>query len=166
VARGRGHFAGVATVVAKLFNLVRPTRAYFGQKDAQQALLVARMVEDLDFPVEVIACPTVREPDGLALSSRNAYLTPAQRKLAPAPYRGLCLGRDRVRDGETDGDRLYMAMAEAILKDGSEAIELDYLHLVSPLTLEDVAEVTGPTLIAGAIKLGDVRLIDNVLVEP
>jgi len=166
LSRGRGHFTGVATVVAKLFNLVRPARAYFGQKDAQQAILVRRMAEDLDFPVDVVACPTVREPDGLALSSRNAYLTPAQRKIAPVLYQGLCLGRNRIAAGESDPNPIYVEMAEYILTEGGEGLELDYLHLVSPVTLEDAATVEGPTLLAGAVRLGNVRLIDNLLACP
>ncbi len=164
MSRGQGHFRGVTTVVAKLFNLVRPTRAYFGQKDAQQALVIQRMVIDLNFPVEIVVCPIVREEDGLALSSRNRNLPPAYRKRALALREALVLGRKLIKGGETDAFKLTNAMQEHILKDGE--IELDYLDIVSPETLEEVEKVDDLVLMAGAIKIGGVRLIDNVLVGP
>lgn len=164
MSRGQGHFRGVATVIAKLFNLVRPTRAYFGQKDAQQALVVQRMVLDLNFPVEIAVCPIVREEDGLALSSRNRNIPPEYRDRALALREALVLGRQLIRKGEHDAFKLATAMQEHVLEDHD--IELDYLDIVSPETLEDVDEVDDLVLIAGAIKIGGVRLIDNILVGP
>ncbi len=164
MTRGQGHFRGVTTVVAKLFNMVRPTRAYFGQKDAQQALVIQRMVIDLNFPVEIIVCPIVREKDGLAMSSRNRNLSPEYRERALALREALLMGREMVRNKEVDALQLTNAMAQHILKD--EEIELDYLDIVSPETLEEVETVDDLVLIAGAMKIGGVRLIDNILVGP
>ncbi len=164
MSRGQGHFRGVTTVVAKLFNLVRPTRAYFGQKDAQQALVIQRMVIDLNFPVEIVVCPIVREEDGLALSSRNRNIPPEYRDRALALREALLLGRDMIHDKEYDAFRLANAMQERILQD--DEIELDYLDIVSPETLEEVEKVDDLVLMAGAIKIGGVRLIDNILVGP
>ncbi|MDR1519681.1 MAG: pantoate--beta-alanine ligase [Planctomycetota bacterium] len=164
MSRGQGHFRGVTTVVAKLFNLVRPTRAYFGQKDAQQAVVIQRMVIDLNFPVEIIVCPIVREADGLALSSRNRNLPPEHRQRALALREALTLGRKLVRGGETDVSALTYAMGQHILRDND--IELDYLEIVSPETLEAVDKLDDLALIAGAVKIGGVRLIDNILVGP
>ncbi|MCD8351205.1 MAG: pantoate--beta-alanine ligase [Planctomycetaceae bacterium] len=164
MSRGQGHFRGVTTVVAKLFNLVRPTRAYFGQKDAQQALVIQRMVIDLNFPVEIVVCPIVREEDGLALSSRNRNIPPEYRERALALREALMLGRDLIRDKEYDAFRLANTMMERILQD--DEIEIDYLDIVSPETLEEVEKVDDLVLMAGAIKIGGVRLIDNILVGP
>lgn len=164
MSRGLGHFVGVATVVAKLFNLVRPTRAYFGQKDAQQAVVIQRMVIDLNFPVDVVVCPVIRESDGLAMSSRNRNLPDHLRKRALALRNALCYGREMIKRGERSAEKLFNEMAESILKD--EAVEMDYLHIVSPETLEEVETVDDLVLIAGAIKIGGVRLIDNMLVGP
>lgn len=164
MSRGQGHFRGVTTVVAKLFNMVRPTRAYFGQKDAQQAVVIQRMVIDLNFPVEIIVCPIVREEDGLAMSSRNRKIPPAYRKRALALRRALLLGRDMIRDREYNAMTLANAMAEQILQDNE--IELDYLEIVSPESLEPVEQVDDLVLMAGAMKIGGVRLIDNMLVGP
>ncbi|MDR1535392.1 MAG: pantoate--beta-alanine ligase [Planctomycetota bacterium] len=164
MSRGQGHFRGVTTVVAKLFNLVRPTRAYFGQKDAQQAVVIQRMVLDLNFPVEIIVCPIVREDDGLAMSSRNRNLPPQYRPRALALRRALELGRKLIREGETDPYLLANAMGQRILMDSE--IELDYLEIVSPETLEAVEKLDDLALIAGAVKIGGVRLIDNILVGP
>ncbi|MCD8139278.1 MAG: pantoate--beta-alanine ligase [Planctomycetaceae bacterium] len=164
MSRGQGYFRGVTTVVAKLFNLVRPTRAYFGQKDAQQALVIQRMVIDLNFPVEIVVCPIVREEDGLALSSRNRNIPPEYRDRALALREALLLGRDLIRDKEYDAFRLATAMQERILQD--DEIELDCLDIVSPETLEEVEKVDDLVLMAGAIKIGGVRLIDNILVGP
>lgn len=161
MSRGRGHFIGVCTVVAKLFNLVQPTRAYFGQKDAQQALILQRMVMDLNIPVTLVVCPTVREADGLAMSSRNVRLKPGDRARALALYHGLLEGAERIRGGERDVQPLLQAMAERILQ---EDVELDYLHVVSPERLQDVERVEDLVLIAGAVRVDDVRLIDNILV--
>ncbi len=164
MTRGQGHFRGVTTVVAKLFNLVRPTRAYFGQKDAQQALVVQRMVIDLNFNIEIIVCPIVREEDGLALSSRNRNIPPEYRDRALALREALVRGRNLIRDGQYDVFQLQNAMQEMVLEDPE--IELDYLDIVSPETLEEVERVDDLVLIAGAMKIGGVRLIDNILVGP
>lgn len=164
MSRGLGHFIGVTTVVAKLFNIVDPTRAYFGQKDAQQALVIQRMVIDLNFPVKIVVCPIVREADGLALSSRNRNIPPELRKRALALREGLSLGREMIRNRDYDAQSVFNAMCEHILRD--DAVELDYLHIVSPETLEDVEKIDDLVLMAGAIKIGGVRLIDNILVGP
>lgn len=164
MSRGQGHFRGVTTVVGKLFNLVHPARAYFGQKDAQQALVIQRMVIDLNFPVEIVVCPIVREEDGLALSSRNVNIPPEYRERALALREALVLGRGMIRKGELDAFTLSTAMQEHILKDNE--IELDYLDIVSTETLEEVGKVEDLVLIAGAMKIGGVRLIDNILVGP
>ena len=161
--RGPGHFRGVATVVTKLFNMVQPDDAYFGQKDAQQALLIRRLARDLDFPVHVEICPTVREPDGLAMSSRNVRLDPIARGRAPALARALRAVEAAVLEGEHDVGRA-LAAGEAILAEAGIAPE--YFAAVSADTLEPVARVTGETLVALAARLGDVRLIDNVIVHP
>jgi pantoate--beta-alanine ligase len=159
-----GHFRGVATVVAKLFNIIQPDRAYFGQKDAQQLAIIRKMVADLNFPVTVISVPTVREPDGLAISSRNRRLTPEDRKAAPALYRALqeaaaCAGR-----GCEAPDEVKRA-ALAIL-DREPRIRVEYLEVVDPETMQPLARIAGDALVAAAIWLGDVRLIDNVLCRP
>ncbi len=164
MSRGQGHFIGVTTVVAKLFNLVKPTRAYFGQKDAQQALVIQRMVLDLNFPVEIVVSPIIREEDGLALSSRNRNIPPELRKRALALREALVIGREMIHDREYDANTLFNAMCEHILRDNE--IEVDYLHIVSPETLKDVDTVDDIVLIAGAIRIGGVRLIDNILVGP
>jgi len=161
--RGPGHFRGVATVVAKLFNMVQPDDAYFGQKDAQQALIVRRLARDLDFPVRVEVCPTVREPDGLAMSSRNARLDPESRRRAPVLARALHAVEAAVLEGEHDVGRA-LAVGEAFLAEAG--IVPEYFAAVDAETLEPVTRVTGETLVAIAAMLGDVRLIDNVLVHP
>ena len=161
--RGPGHFRGVATVVAKLFNMIQPDDAYFGQKDAQQALLIRRLARDLDFPVHVEVCPTVREPDGLAMSSRNVRLDPIGRGRAPELARALRAVEAAVLEGEHDVGRA-LAAGEAILAEAGIAPE--YFAAVSADTLEPVTRVTGETLVALAARLGDVRLIDNVIVRP
>lgn len=159
-----GHFRGVTTVVAKLFNVVQPTRAYFGQKDAQQALTIQRMVIDLNFPVEVVVCPIVREGDGLAMSSRNRNIPREYRARALALREALLMGRDMIHRKEYDAMTITNAMAQHILRD--REIELDYLDIVSPESLENVEKVDDLVLMAGAIKIGGVRLIDNILVGP
>jgi pantoate--beta-alanine ligase len=159
-----GHFRGVATVVLKLFNQAQPDRAYFGQKDAQQALLIRQMARDLDVPVEVVTVPTVREADGLALSSRNQYLDADQRRQAPALYRALEEARARVAAGERDGRALRKLLAERIAATPGAA--LDYAAVVDADTLAPVDRLTGPTLLALAVKFGDTRLIDNLTVNP
>ena len=158
-----GHFVGVATVVAKLLNLVGPCRAYFGQKDAQQLAVIRRMVADLGFPHEVVACPTVREPDGLALSSRNAYLTPAERRAAPVLYRALEAGRAAWRAGERDPAKVERLAAELV--ETEPAVALQYLALVDPESFAPVAAAEAGQVLAVAARLGGARLIDNVVLR-
>ncbi len=158
-----GHFEGVCTVVAKLFNIVQPDTAYFGQKDAQQARVIEQMVDDLRMPVRIVVCPIVREPDGLAMSSRNAKLSPEDRTRALCLYQALCHARDRVLAGETSSGRIIAAMRAVIAQHAD--IKVDYLSLVDPVTLTDVTLPAASVLIAGAIRLGPTRLIDNLLVE-
>jgi len=164
ISRGRRHFMGVCTVVSKLFNCVQPTRAYFGQKDAQQALIIQRMVIDLNFPVEIVVCPIVREKDGLAMSSRNRRIADDLRDSALTLVRSFGYACGMLKDGERDAQTLINGMMEFILRD--RRVEVDYVSIVSPETLEDVATVEDFSLIAGAILIGDVRLIDNILVTP
>jgi len=161
--RGAGHFRGVATVVTKLLNMVQPDDAYFGQKDAQQALIIRRLVRDLDVPVRVEICPTVRERDGLAMSSRNARLDPGSRRRAPALARALHAVEEAVAAGERDAARALEAGAPILAE---AEITPEYFAAVFAQTLAPVAQLDGETLVAIAAKLGDVRLIDNVLVTP
>lgn len=158
-----GHFEGVCTVVAKLFNIVQPDSAYFGQKDAQQAVIIERMVEDLRMPLKIVVCPTVREADGLAMSSRNVRLNPEERKMALCLYRALCAGRDRLLGGEASLGRIVAAM-RAIIAEYPE-IKVDYLSIADPKTLETPVQLADRLLIAGAIRIGQTRLIDNIVVE-
>ncbi len=160
--RGPEHFDGVATVVAKLFNMVGPQVAYFGQKDAQQALVIRKLVADLDFPVRIEICPTVREPDGLALSSRNAHLAGRDRERALALTSALKAAADAVRAGERDAAAVA-ATARAAMTDFS--VEPEYLALVDPATLDPVTSIDGDVLVALAARVGDTRLIDNVLLS-
>lgn len=155
-----GHFRGVATVVMKLLNLVQPRRAYFGEKDAQQLAILRRMALDLDLPVAIVAVPTVREPDGLALSSRNLRLTAEQRAAAPALYRALREAMKALEEGE-DSAGEARRRAVALLPEREDA-RLEYFEFADPETLQPVEKVTGPVLIAAAFWLGAVRLIDNV----
>jgi len=158
-----GHFRGVATVVAKLFNVFQPDRAYFGQKDAQQVVVIKQMARDLDFPLEIIVCPTVREADGLALSSRNVYLTPEQRAAAPVLYRALCAARDAWRAGEHDGERLRQVVAAVL---GAEPLaRADYVSAADPLTLAELGDASRSVLLSMAVRIGRARLIDNLLLE-
>jgi pantoate--beta-alanine ligase len=156
-----GHFAGVATVVAKLFNIVQPTRAYFGQKDAQQCVVIRKLVRDLDMPVEVIVAPTVREIDGLALSSRNSYLTPEQRAVAPAIFRALSAARRLFDAGERDAEILRRTMREALSQEALFAI--DYVSVADPLNLRELGAIEQQALASMAVRLGATRLIDNML---
>jgi pantoate--beta-alanine ligase len=159
-----GHFDGVTTVVTKLFNIVQPDAAFFGQKDAQQAAVIRKMAVDLDMPVEVIVCPTVREPDGLAMSSRNAYLSAEQRQQALCLYRGLQGARRAIAEGGRDAEALISQIRRTIAAAGPCTI--DYIEIVHPETLEPVGRVTGPVLIAAAVRIGKARLIDNIVVDP
>jgi pantoate--beta-alanine ligase len=160
-AQRPGHFDGVATVVTKLLNMVQPDTAYFGQKDAQQALIVRRVVRDLDIPVQIEVCPTVREPDGLALSSRNAYLSPAEREQAVALRRALDAAEAVVAAGERDADAVASAARGAMTPYG---VEPEYLALVASDTLAPVDRVEGEVLVALAARVGPARLIDNTLI--
>jgi len=159
-----GHFAGVGLVVAKLLHLVEPEVAVFGQKDAQQALLIQRMVEDLDLPVRIEVAPTVREPDGLAMSSRNVYLSPVQRAAAPALFRGLERGAAAIVGGERDAARVEALVVEVIVAEPE--LELEYARCVDQRTLATPGVISGPVLIAVAARAGRTRLIDNVPVVP
>ncbi len=156
-----GHFRGVATVVAKLFLIVQPDRAYFGEKDAQQLAIVRRMAADLNFPVEIVPVPTVREPDGLALSSRNQRLSPEERAEAPVLFRALEAIRREVEGGCRAPDRARQA-GLAVLSEAA-GIRVEYLEIVDPREMQPVSEISGPVLAAGAVWLGGTRLIDNVL---
>jgi pantoate--beta-alanine ligase len=157
-----GHFRGVATVVLKLFNIVQPTRAYFGQKDAQQVVVIRKMVNDLKLNVEVVPCPTVRETGGLAMSSRNVYLSPDERRAALILFRALSLSERLWRGGERDAtklrDRLHLLMAREPLA------SVDYISAAHPETLQELESMDGPTLISLAIRIGETRLIDNLVV--
>lgn len=158
-----GHFRGVCTVVTKLFNIVGPDRAYFGEKDAQQLAVIKRMTRDLDMRLEIVPCPTVREADGLAMSSRNVSLTPEARAQAPALYRSLTAAQVAVENGERDAERLKRSIF-AQLADADLA-KIDYVDIVDADSLEPVAFVDRPVLIAVAVFFGPVRLIDNVPVS-
>lgn len=157
-----GHFRGVATVVAKLFNIVRPDRAYFGQKDGQQCAVIRRMARDLNMGLEVVVLPTVREADGLAMSSRNVYLTPEQRRAAPVLYRALCRARDMWQQGERDAERLRQA-ARQIIEAEPQVERLDYVSVADAETLEELDTVDRPAMVSLAAMVGKARLIDNVL---
>jgi len=159
-----GHFDGVATVVSKLFNIVQPDAAYFGQKDAQQLAVLRRMVRDLDFPIEIVGCPTVREPDGLAMSSRNAMLLADERRRALVLYRALCEARERIEGGERDPAAVLSQM-ERVVATGDPA-GVDYISIVDPESMQPVQRIEGPVLIALAVRIGGTRLIDNALVDP
>lgn len=154
------HFAGVATVVAKLFNVLGPCRAYFGEKDFQQLLLIRRMVRELSFPVQVDACPTVREPDGLAISSRNSYLTPQERTAAPVIFRALQSGAASIRAGERDVDAVGDLMAAII--EAEPLAELDYVTVRDADSLSVAETLAGNIRLLAAVRFGRARLIDNV----
>ena len=154
-----GHFRGVTTVVAKLFNMVKPHVALFGEKDFQQCVVIKRMVKDLNFDLEILAMPTIRELDGLAMSSRNARLSPAERQTSLCVSRALNKAAELVSQGEHQAVPVLQAVQEIISSE--EGIRLDYASLCDPDTLEEVTEVTQPTLLAIAAWVGDVRLIDN-----
>lgn len=159
-----GHFEGVALVVAKLFNICKPHKAYFGAKDFQQQVVIRRMVRDLNFDVEIVTCPTVREPDGLALSSRNKYLKNDQRKRALVLNQSLKNAQAMVEKGQRDAGVILKKMIETIEESKPEKIE--YISAVDPETLETVSKIEGPVLFALAVRFGRARLIDNMLVEP
>ncbi len=159
-----GHFSGVATVVCKFFNMVRPLRAYFGQKDFQQTVVINRMVEDLHMDIEVVTCPTVRESDGLAMSSRNAYLSGEERTAATILYKALSSSREMVEAGGS-GPEEVKARLDAVLRSECLVSEIQYAGVYDPKTLIELNEFKRYNLVAGAIRIGGTRLIDNVLVE-
>ena len=156
-----GHFRGVTTVVAKLFNILQPDRAYFGQKDAQQTVVIRRMVQDLNIPVEIVICPTVREPDGLAMSSRNTYLNPEERRAATVLFRALQAAKARYEAGERDAEGLREAMRGVIRAE--PLARIDYVSVADPETLQELERVEGPALLSLAVYIGTTRLIDNIM---
>ncbi|MDP3879187.1 MAG: pantoate--beta-alanine ligase [Dehalococcoidales bacterium] len=157
------HFRGVTTVVAKLFNIVQPDRAYFGQKDAQQVTVIRKMVVDLNMPLEIIPCPTVRESDGLAMSSRNTYLSPRERRAAVVLNQALRLTRESWAHGEKDTEKLRRLITDLIRQQPLAAI--DYVSIADAETLEELNEVKPSALVSLAVKIGNTRLIDNVVLE-
>jgi len=158
-----GHFRGVTTVVAKLFNIVQPTRAYFGQKDAQQAIVIKKMVADLNMNLEIVTAPTVREPDGLAMSSRNAYLSPEERQAAVVLYQALGLAQKLWAQGETDAEKLRQELLTLIQK--QPLAQVDYVSIADTETLDELDRVKSPALVSLAVRIGKTRLIDNVVLE-
>lgn len=158
-----GHFRGVTTVVSKLFNIVNPDRAYFGQKDAQQVAVIEQMVSDLNFDIDIIPCPIVREEDGLALSSRNTYLNPEERKDATILSKSLFMAKDMIENGEIDSQKIKSFIIENI--NTVDYAEIDYVEIVNAKTLEDVKILKGDILMAVAVKIGKPRLIDNIRLE-
>ena len=157
------HFQGVTTVVTKLFNIVQPTRAYFGQKDAQQATVMRQLVADLNIDLELVICPIIREPDGLAMSSRNVRLSPGQRTAAIVLFEALQSASMAIDEGETDGSALRRIMADMIQKE--PLARIDYVSVANPITLEEISTIDGEVLLSTAVFFGDVRLIDNALIN-
>ena len=157
-----GHFRGVTTVVAKLLNIIQPDRIYLGQKDAQQAIIIKRMVDDLDFSVKVRVMPTLREEDGLALSSRNIYLNKQEREIAPVLFRALNLARVLISNGAKDTVRIISRMKQMIVK---KSAKIDYIAIVDLANLLPLKVVSGECLIALAVRIGRVRLIDNIIIR-
>jgi len=162
-ARRPGHFNGVVLVVSKLFNIVRPDIAVFGQKDAQQLIIIKRLVQDLNFPVRIISAPTVREPDGLAMSSRNVYLSPTQRAQSTVLYRALQKAKALIESGERDAKRVIAEM-ERVIATASEA-KIDYIEIVRVSDLQPIEKLDGLVLIALAVYFGKARLIDNIILD-
>ncbi|MBI4671829.1 MAG: pantoate--beta-alanine ligase [Chloroflexi bacterium] len=156
-----GHFRGVATVVTKLFNIVQPDRAYFGQKDGQQVAVIKQMTRDLNILVEIIVGETVREADGLAMSSRNTYLSYEERKAAPVLYRALCAARDAFQRGERDAEKLRAAMRDVLKQEPRAHVE--YVSAADPNTLQELEVVENSVLLSMAVRIGSTRLIDNFL---
>jgi len=157
-----GHFTGVATVVCKLLNIVQPTRAYFGQKDAQQLVVIRRLVQDLNLPVEIVAVPTVRESDGLAMSSRNAHLSPDDRRAAPVLHRALTTAEDAYANGEHDARKLRVMMTEILAAEDRATVE--YVSVADPLTLAELETIGEAGALASmAVRFGTTRLIDNAV---
>ncbi len=159
------HFDGVCTVVAKLFHIVSPDAAYFGQKDAQQAAAIRRMIADLDFPVRLIVCPTFREADGLAMSSRNRYLSADERRQAPSLHAAMQRAAEMIRSGSAGAGAVIEAIGE-VLASQAPLGEVDYIEIVDPETMAAVEEISAPVLLALAVRFGRARLIDNMPVDP
>jgi pantoate--beta-alanine ligase len=155
-----GHFRGVATVVCKLFNIVKPQRAYFGQKDAQQLIVIKKMVSGLNMDLEIIAVPTVREPDGLAMSSRNTHLNPEERKAALVLWKASSLAQELWQKGEKNAERLRQEMSALIQKE--PRAKIDYVSVADPDSLEELSQIDGAALVSMAVKIGKTRLIDNI----
>ena len=155
------HFRGVCTVVSKLFHIVAPDRAYFGQKDAQQLAVIRRMACDLNFDIEIVGCPIVREADGLAMSSRNTYLNDAERKAALILHKSLMLGKEMIEQGEHDASQIKKAIISNI--ESEPLAKVDYVEIVNPDTMENIDTVEDLALIATAVYIGKTRLIDNVM---
>ena len=158
-----GHFEGVTTVVHKLFQIVRPDKAYFGQKDGQQALVIQKMVRDLDMDVAIVVCPTVREADGLAMSSRNTYLNPAERSQAAVLYQALTAAKKLIESGETDTGLIKEQMTTLI--HSKPLANLDYIAFVDTASCREISRISGPVMAALAVKFGTTRLIDNIVAE-
>jgi pantoate--beta-alanine ligase len=158
-----GHFRGVATVVAKLFNIVQPSRAYFGQKDAQQVVVIKRMVSDLNLGINIVVVPTVREEDGLAMSSRNIYLNPRERQAATILFKALNLARQLRRNGENDANKLRKQMTSLIQRE--PLAQIGYVSIADTETLEELNLIDGPALASLAVSIGKTRLIDNMPLE-
>jgi len=164
-----GHFKGVCQIVAKLFNILTPNLACFGEKDFQQLRIIRAMVAALDWPIEIVGCPTIREPDGLAISSRNHYLSPEERQRALSISRGLMQARQLVAEGVRQTNRLLATMQHTILDVGNLGripVSVDYVAAVDPMTLKPIETIVGPTVLAAAARVGGTRLIDNVAIEP
>lgn len=162
-AKRPGHFRGVCTVVSKLFNIVLPDRAYFGEKDAQQLAIIRRMVKDLNFGTEIVSCPIVREPDGLAMSSRNLYLSPEERKAALSLSRSLSAAKELMRKGEKDAVKIREAIVAGISSE--PLVKIDYAEIVDSADLSPVEKIEKPVLAAAAVYFGKTRLIDNFTFE-
>jgi len=157
-----GHFRGVTTIVTKLFHAFQPDRAYFGQKDAQQVVVIRRMVKDLDFPIEIVVCPTVRGPEGLAMSSRNSYLSPRERAAASVLYRSLTAAETAFRSGQTEAESLRLRMREVLMAERRGRPE--YVSVADPDTLEELEGPVDRGLLSMAVLIGKTRLIDNLLI--
>ncbi|MFC2009627.1 pantoate--beta-alanine ligase [Chloroflexota bacterium] len=158
-----GHFRGVATVVAKLFNIVEPTVAYFGQKDAQQAIVIKKMADDLNMNLDIVIAPTVRESDGLAMSSRNAYLNPDEREASLILWKSLNLAQQLWQEEERQADSLRQQMIALIQEE--PLAKIDYVSIADPATLEELADIKGPALVSIAVRIGKTRVIDNIILE-
>jgi pantoate--beta-alanine ligase len=164
-----GHFKGVCQVVSKLFNILMPEIALFGRKDFQQLRVLSAMTKALDWPIEIVGCPTIREPDGLAMSSRNQYLTADERQRALSIYRGLTQAKQLVADGVRQTNRLLATMQHTVMDVGNLGripVSIDYVAAIDPQTLRPVEMISGPIVLAIAARVGTTRLIDNILVEP